>query len=185
MSLPTFAHKNVLGVVLAGGQSRRMGRDKAGIEIAGAHETFGARAVRVVSACADEVIVVGHGRGMPPGLVTIADSGEGPLVAIVVALAYALAHNFDSMIVVPVDMPALTENALKKLIQADADAVFYVDGDDEHPLPIVLSTLTYNALSGCVRSGTRSLHHGISSISRVVRMSVEDGGVLRNVNRLE
>jgi len=46
------------GAVLCGGESRRMGRDKAGVVLAG--ETLLARAVRTLAEVFDEVLVVGR-----------------------------------------------------------------------------------------------------------------------------
>ena len=80
------------GAVLCGGDSRRMGRDKAGAVLAG--ETLLARAVRTLAEVFDEVLVVGcdgldfdppaHVRAVPderPGL--------GPVGGIATALAAA------------------------------------------------------------------------------------------------
>ena len=73
----------IAGIVLAGGQSRRMGRRKATLEVGG--ETFLERAVRVLGegGCSDIVVVLGADEPELPKLTTgsgvrAARSGGGP-----------------------------------------------------------------------------------------------------------
>ncbi|HKV11494.1 MAG TPA: NTP transferase domain-containing protein, partial [Thermoanaerobaculia bacterium] len=54
-----------VGVVLAGGRSSRMGRDKAGIVLEG--ETLAARAATRLAAVCPDVAVADAGRGILPG----------------------------------------------------------------------------------------------------------------------
>lgn len=79
----------VMGVVLAGGASRRMGHDKAALTLDG--ETLLARAVRLVRAALGDAMVIGPAEraALVPGvrLVPDAQPGQGPLGAIATALA--------------------------------------------------------------------------------------------------
>ena len=71
--------RQVAGVLLTGGASRRMGTDKARIVVNG--ETLAARAARVLSAVCDPVIEVGPSvSGLPA--VQEDPPGAGPLVAL-------------------------------------------------------------------------------------------------------
>ncbi|HET9225447.1 MAG TPA: NTP transferase domain-containing protein, partial [Thermoanaerobaculia bacterium] len=68
-----------IGVVLAGGASSRMGRDKALLEIEG--ETLVSSAARRLGEVCEEVIVADRGRGLLPGSVPDGP-GQGPAAGI-------------------------------------------------------------------------------------------------------
>jgi molybdopterin-guanine dinucleotide biosynthesis protein A len=99
------------GVLLTGGASTRMGRDKATLVVGG--ETLGARAARVLSAVCAPVVEVGPGvtglravRERPPG--------SGPLGALVAGV--------DAVGVLPVvllacDMPNVSEGIVRMLAE--------------------------------------------------------------------
>lgn len=96
----------VLGVVLAGGASQRMGRDKAALVLAG--ETLLARVVRLLRAALGGVVVVGppERAALVPGVRVVPDAapGQGPLGAIATALD---ALNTPAIFVAACDMPFL------------------------------------------------------------------------------
>ena len=89
MKSETVQMDHVLGAVLAGGASRRMGRDKALMEHEG--RTLLARAVAVLRAVLDEVIIVGlqQQRSSVPGAPIVEDlrPGLGPVGGIHAALS--------------------------------------------------------------------------------------------------
>jgi molybdopterin-guanine dinucleotide biosynthesis protein A len=92
----------VAGILLTGGTSRRMGRDKATIEVRG--EQLAVRAAGVLrEALAGPFLEVGPGvSGLPA--VQEEPAGEGPLAAVAAAAAVlGCAH---PAIVLAVDMPA-------------------------------------------------------------------------------
>ncbi len=101
--------------ILAGGASRRMGRDKASLTIGG--ETLLHRTARIASEIGD-VIVVGRERptGWDLAATFVSDNrpGEGPLAAI----ATALAHSALPTMAIPCDLPRLDAVALRWLIDA-------------------------------------------------------------------
>lgn len=106
-----------VGVVLAGGASSRMGRDKALLEIDG--ETLAARAVRLLGEVCEEVIVADAGRGLLPGSVPDGP-GQGPAAGI---LGAARARPGERLLVLAVDLPRVTVALLRRLAGADADLV--------------------------------------------------------------
>jgi molybdopterin-guanine dinucleotide biosynthesis protein A len=73
---------HILGVVLAGGRSRRMGRDKASLPWSGT--TLVHRAVDVLSENCSEVVIAGPEELARPGLETVTDRypGCGPLAGL-------------------------------------------------------------------------------------------------------
>jgi molybdopterin-guanine dinucleotide biosynthesis protein A len=110
------AHRRLTGILLAGGQSRRFGSPKAEALFRG--ETLQERAWRLLGAACEERILVGPGD----------DPGTGPVAAIAAGLRGA-AH--DVAVVIPVDMPLLTVEALHALADACRDAAVAQRG----PLP--------------------------------------------------
>ncbi len=73
-------------MVLAGGRSRRMGRDKAALVVKG--ETLAGRAVRVLSGVCAEVLVAAGGRHLVPGRLAVEDGpARGPAAGILGAAA--------------------------------------------------------------------------------------------------
>ena len=116
-------------VILCGGQSSRMGRDKASLLIGS--ETFLERAIRTVRAFAGEVIVVSRAsQPVPEGVRVVHDPVEnlGPLAGIAAGLA---ASHSDLNAVIACDMPLIKAAVLQRLADliGDHDAcVAVVDG---------------------------------------------------------
>jgi molybdopterin-guanine dinucleotide biosynthesis protein A len=107
------------GVVLAGGRSSRFGRDKALLELHG--ETLLARAVRILSTVADEVLVLGppERAAQAPGVRVIPDErpGDGPLPALATALREMRGER---MIAIATDMPLLNPALLRHVLDRSA-----------------------------------------------------------------
>jgi molybdopterin-guanine dinucleotide biosynthesis protein A len=101
----------VVGVVLAGGASRRMGRDKAVLAVDG--ETLVARAARrLLGACAWVAIADG-GRGLVPDLPSLPDGpGAGPAAGILGAAGAWPGH---PLLVLACDLPRVPTALLEDL----------------------------------------------------------------------
>ena len=142
----------LVGVVLAGGQSRRMGEDKAALSIGGETLLLRARRLLLEAGC-DEVVMSGPPRAeWPHRRVEDPVAGSGPVAGIVAALRWIAAadesraespastpaslHN-SRLLFVAVDTPLLQPQSLRSLSEAgpDADACVFADS----PLPLVLS----------------------------------------------
>lgn len=132
----------VSGAVLAGGRSRRMGRDKRWVEVDGIPMLV--RAVTAVRAVADHVQIVGGLDlvGDVPDeiadVLAIADlrAGQGPLGGIETALATA---EHEVVVVVAVDHPWLNPAVLDLLvaqlgIEPEVDAAVLGSADGPQPL---------------------------------------------------
>lgn len=110
--------ESLSGVVLAGGRSRRMGRDKAFLTVGG--ETLVQWQVALLrSAGCDEVMVSGRA-GVDygvPGARVVYDPVEnaGPLAGLVAAL---VAMKNDRLLVLAVDLPRMTKGFLERLAAA-------------------------------------------------------------------
>jgi molybdenum cofactor guanylyltransferase len=125
--------------VLAGGQSRRMGSDKALIEFDGA--PILARTIRILKEIADDVFVVGDREAYRRfGVPVLADSypGAGALGGIATALEHA---THDDVLIVACDMPFLRGSVLRAMA---------LERDDED----VLVPISSNDVSGSQRYET-------------------------------
>ena len=115
--------KPMIGVVLAGGQSLRMGQDKAMLAFQG--ETLLHHQVSLLQSVCDRVVVSGEYMGFD----CIPDVTErcGPLGGI-----YSVVKRFPdaALLVMPVDMPQVTEVHLRALIKTQLTC--YIQG---HPMP--------------------------------------------------
>jgi molybdopterin-guanine dinucleotide biosynthesis protein A len=130
----------ILGAILAGGRSSRMGRDKAGVIVDGL--TMREHVRRALAEVCDEVIVVG-GDGAD-----VDDPRQGPLLAL---LALLEARPGRTVLVAPVDQPRLTRAALVPLVAAcgDDDGVCWAD----EPLPLCLGPRARPRLKTAIARG--------------------------------
>ncbi|WP_133593557.1 molybdenum cofactor guanylyltransferase [Permianibacter aggregans] len=123
-----------IGVVLAGGKSSRMRRDKALLDFHG--QPLLQHAQQIVQRCCDEVWVSGRDGGLRSVPDRFVD--RGPVGALHAVCAHLLALKTKaSVLFVPVDMPLLRINTLQKLFAVNAPAVHFA----ERPLPAVINDL--------------------------------------------
>lgn len=162
---------DVAGVVLVGGQSRRMGRDKALVEVDGV--SMVARVVAAMrTAGIHDIYAVGGGpdAAAAAGIDPIADAypGEGPLGGIVTAMATIAASH---VLVSAVDLPFVTAAAVDSLLVhcgADVDVVLGNDGDRSQPLFSLINTRVSGSLAAAFTAGVRSPHDAFQSLRSVV-----------------
>jgi molybdopterin-guanine dinucleotide biosynthesis protein A len=115
----------ITAIVLCGGRSMRMGRDKGALAFGG--ETMRDRVARIARGIAGEVIVVGR-RDQDGVTLHDAIEDQGPLSGIATGLA---ASTSDLNIVIACDMPLIRPAVLQRLVASigDHDAcVAVVDG---------------------------------------------------------
>lgn len=112
------------GAVLAGGQSSRMGRDKALIELEG--RTLLDRAMDLVEPLVSELLVIGdpekYGH-VGPFVIGDVRPGKGPLGGLVTALRYA---SNDRVLLLACDMPNIDARLLQHVmreLESEAEAV--------------------------------------------------------------
>jgi molybdopterin-guanine dinucleotide biosynthesis protein A len=104
-----------VGVVLAGGSSRRMGRDKARLEIPGG--SLPAMAAERLAAVCAEVAVADRGRGVLPGFPSLPDGpGRGPAAGI---LGAASAYPARPLLVLACDLPRVPAALLAELARSE------------------------------------------------------------------
>jgi molybdopterin-guanine dinucleotide biosynthesis protein A len=104
-----------IGVVLAGGASLRMGRDKAILPVLG--ETLPAWAARRLAGVCAEVVVADRGRGLLPGFSSLPDGpGRGPAAGL---LGVAAAHPGRPLLVLACDLPRVPAGLLAAIASSE------------------------------------------------------------------
>ena len=175
LALPRRMSAAFTGVVLAGGRSSRMGRDKAGLVLDG--RTLLDRAIDVLHvAGAERVIVAGGDRA------TVVDgvAGQGPVGGIASVLATGIEG---AVLVMPVDMPALDAASLRQLVDALADAPAACFAGHRLPWAARADARLREAVAAALASrpggpSMRELHRAVAGIE----LESADAGTLRNVN---
>jgi len=153
------ADPRLTGLLLVGGSSSRFGSPKELAEYEG--ETLADRAWRLLGEVCDERLAVGRGG--------LADPGTGPVAAIAVGLRAA---SHEVAVVIPVDMPLLTADALRLLAGACRDAAVAQAG----PLPCAVVRRTLPAFE----TGERRLRTVLEGLD-TVHIELEEEW-LANVN---
>jgi molybdopterin-guanine dinucleotide biosynthesis protein A len=168
--------RNVAGLVLAGGRSRRFGRDKLREELGGVPILDRALG-RVAEVCQDLIVVLAPDAPEPPppeGLTVrfVRDSvgDEGPLRGIASGLA---ATDAEWVVVAGGDMPdlipAVLSVTLRRGEEGEADAIALHDGDRPRPLPCVLRRApALKAATSLLEDGRRSVHELLEAVPLVV-----------------
>lgn len=177
-------------VVLAGGASRRMGRDKATVVIDGpaGPTTLVERVVSIVGTrCAPVYVVAAPGQALPDlPAVILRDEvlGVGPLLATGRGLRAAAESEFGHAFVCAVDMPQLTTELIETLIgpaeRLGADVVVPWDGRD-HYLAGIYRTALFTTVAGLVTAGERSMRALVDSVD-TQRIVMPEQAALANVN---
>jgi len=174
----------VAGCVLTGGASRRMGRDKATLEVggipmarrvAGSLTAAGIAPIAYVGGDHDALAALGH--------TVIADRwpGEGPLGGLLTALRWSPAAR---IFVASCDLPRLTETTVSTLLAAvpgDAHAVLAFTDRIEPLCAIWDVEHTAPALQAAFDAGERSIRHALRGIP-VRRVEFGDDPALRDVD---
>lgn len=103
----------LLGIVLAGGQARRFGRDKALATLDGlALLDHAAQALRPVT---EDIAVVGRDSATYASIADWPAAGLGPLGGLCGALRHARDRHFDAVLTLPCDTPSLPAGLLADL----------------------------------------------------------------------
>ena len=177
-------------VLLAGGASRRMGRDKATLPFDGPHgpTTLVERVASIVSSRCDPVFVIAApGQSLPELRATVLRDevrGVGPLLATARGLRAAADAGFALAFVCAVDMPELTTDVIDTLAgpaeRLGADIVLPWDGRD-HYLAGIYRTALYPVVDQLVAAGARSMRALVDAVD-TQRIVMPEQAALTNVN---
>lgn len=195
MPRPEPRRDNLAAVVVVGGASRRMGRDKATMPHPGRLGlTMVEHTVTVVSGrCSSIFVIAAPGQELPTvDAVILRDevTGGGPLVATGLGLRAAAAVGLDRAFVCAVDMPDLSAEMIDDLARhggpdvaghGGVDVVLPWDGRD-HYLAGIYRTALADRIDALVADGERSMRALVDTVltQRVV-MTADSG--LANLNK--
>ncbi|MFN8088901.1 MAG: molybdenum cofactor guanylyltransferase [Mycobacterium sp.] len=179
---------SLAAVVLAGGASRRMGRDKATLPHPDvASMTMVEHVVGVLnSRCAHVFVIAAPGQPLPPlSAEVLRDEirGVGPLLATGRGLRAAAAAGADSAFVSAVDMPYLTADIIDELkyhANAEVEVVLPWDGRD-HYLAGIYRTGLADRVDALVASGRRSMR-ALAESALTQRVVLPPTKALTNIN---
>ncbi|MGO8768430.1 MAG: molybdenum cofactor guanylyltransferase [Mycobacterium sp.] len=187
---------SLAGVVLAGGASRRMGRDKASLPIPGLSQasnptTMVERMVDILSQRCDPILVMAaQGQPLPALQARVLRDeprGLGPLPATGRALRAAGAAGARLAFVCAVDMPFLAveliDDLTRRAVETGAEVVLPWDGQD-HYLAAVYRTDLADRVDALVAAGERKMRSLVDSsdTQRIVTLDSRDAKSLTNVN---
>lgn len=191
---PAAEPVSLAGVVLAGGASRRMGRDKATMPILediasrGGPTTMVEHVVGVAGQrCQPVFVMAAPGQPLPPLQAQVVRDevrGLGPLVATGRGLRMAAEAGAKWAFLCAVDMPFLTVDLIDDLAsraaKLNADVVLPWDGRD-HYLAAVYRTDLAERVDALVAAGERAMRGLVDSVD-AQRIVLSDSGLLANVN---
>ncbi|MGA7836150.1 MAG: molybdenum cofactor guanylyltransferase [Acidimicrobiales bacterium] len=164
-------------ILLTGGSSRRMGRDKATLVIAGS--TLAERTATLLRASVDVAVEVGPGVS---GLswTTEDPQGAGPLAAIAAGRRALMEQRHEGpALVIACDLPLLTSRLLSFLVDYDAvGSVVPVVHGEPQPLCAKWAPHDLDGAAALVSAGVRSLRHLTSQPDVVLLDESAWGGVI-------
>lgn len=184
----------IAGIVLSGGDSRRMGRPKASLAVDG--ETFLARAVRTLAegGCSFVVVVLNPGEPstaelLPADVARLAWGGGAGTEQIdsLRAGLRALPESAEAAVVLPVDHPRVRPETVLSLIETFRSAGVPVarpvcDGRHGHPT-LFAAAVFHELLDEPLPDGARSVVRRHARVAASVEVS--DRGVLVDVDTPE
>lgn len=159
----TIGTKDLVGVILAGGQSRRMGGGDKGLLPLGASTVIGHVIDRIVPQVGHMAINANGdpARFLTYGLPILPDSlpgFPGPLAGILAALDWALSRGADWVVTVPSDTPFVPRDFVARLMAAQtAPVVIAATGDRIHPTCGLWSVTLRDDLAATLGRGERKV----------------------------
>ena len=149
--------ERTIAVILSGGQSRRMGRDKAGLTLEG--QSFLDRMTEGLAPLFDQVYVSVDRPGRYPGRRELPDlrPGQGPLAGLETAF---LRTGAEEVFLAAVDLPFASPDLARRVVAAagdgDACVIRRRDGGAE-PLFALYRRSCLPALTACLDEGRRAV----------------------------
>jgi len=177
------------GLVLAGGASSRMKRDKASLNYSGQPE-FSRAAGLLQRHCRRVIVSVAPSRplrGSAHDYEVLEDTyeGIGPLAGLLTAMRE---YPGEAWLAVPCDMPLLDEATVATLVSGRAPsrlATAFIGGDGRpEPLCAIYEPASYDVFVERLRDGNSSLRAFLET-GNAARITCDDTGALRGVNTPE
>ena len=186
--------RGLMGAILVGGQSRRMGSDKAAMRVGG--RPVLPRLAELLATRTDDVWTIGRpvpGVGLPRCVRWHPDlrPGGGPLAGIATALRGASAAGQEAVLAIACDMPRLTLDVVDFLLEGrrpdrPATAIRNPATGYVEPLAAVYETSSLPEIEQALDAGERSVTTVLERLAaHVVEAPAALAEFLANVNRPE
>lgn len=163
----------ILGAVLAGGESKRFGSDKAMALFAG--QPLLAHVVAALAPQVEAMVICGHDWPPYETITDLPTAGLGPLGGLCAALVTARVRGFDAVLCVPCDTLGLPPDLAVQLGAGPAVAL------GQRSIGLWPATLASSLLARIASGGRRSLQ----SWAEACEAREVDCGPLHNINRPE
>src|SRR5262245_20437784 len=180
----------VVGVVIAGGRSRRFGSEKAIAELLGKPLLFWA-AYRLQRSCARVAINARPGSGTErlarardlPVLHDGPGDAEGALAGIRAGLAWAVQVGARHLAVSPCDAPLLPDDLFERLLRAAGEGAAVAEtAEGRQPLCSVWPVTALPAVTGALAGGAHPPTWRVLDGLGAVRVAFADAAAFANIN---
>lgn len=158
------SHMESLGaIIIVGGKSRRMGRDKRTLSIDG--KPLVSFAIELAEHFTSNIVISANDQ-LPEfknyPVITDSEPGLGPAMALQNSLK---AVTFDKALVLVGDMPFVSKEVIEQLLEAhrDEDQVHFRSEEIIIPFPSLFKTKSKSIIEKIIREGTRSMKGLLSS----------------------
>ncbi|MCX7097510.1 MAG: molybdenum cofactor guanylyltransferase [Methylococcales bacterium] len=179
---------NVAGVILAGGQARRMNHQDKGL-ILFQGQPMVTYAIAALSPIARPIIISAN-RNLEhyqafgwPVVADDTDNFDGPLAGVLAAMRYTTA---ELLLVMPCDSPLVKTEHLQKLVDVraanNADVAVAFDGARQHPVFLAVKTSLQASLQAFLDSGQRKIGFWLAGQNTVQADFSDSPELFANVN---
>jgi molybdopterin-guanine dinucleotide biosynthesis protein A, proteobacterial len=180
----------ISGVVLAGGQARRMGQQDKGL-IKFKQRPLVAYALEALAGITDQVSISAnrnlaeYGQFGYPVIADGRDGFEGPLAGILAAMQN---NSAETLLVLPCDSPLIKTAHLQRLLlrlKADKEIAVAFDGERLHPVVMALKIHLQTSLADYLAGGERKLQRWLCQHALVEVDFSDQPQVFANINTLD
>ncbi len=190
---PRSPTARVGGMLLAGGQSRRFGAEKAvarfreRLMMDAVAERFAPFTDFAISARPGSAAAARAMRLRATLLHDDPSVPSGPLAGVLEGLKWAHAHNLDLLVTAPCDAPLLPTDVFKRLLDAigSAPAAFAATSECEHPLCAVWRIALRTPLQNALRSGVHPSVRSFLAEHQAQRVWFDDARAFANANTVD
>jgi molybdopterin-guanine dinucleotide biosynthesis protein A len=178
--------RTITGIILAGGQSSRMGQDKGFLKLKG--KTFMSYIIKALKPIVGEIIIVSNNPDYDVfKLKRVEDVMEdsGPLAGLYAGLLHSETEN---NIVLSCDVPLINTSVLKKLIEgftSEVEVIQFESQGKTMPLVAMYKRHCMHPILKLLQTNERRLRFAIEQLEvKTIKLDPELGKTVRNINTI-